>query len=596
MTMFLRTRRGRFTAGIALACAALLATGVGSAAAKGGTAKPPANPAPFIVPPHPAVAGPAFSVNIFDIHQFDTTGFIQAADVDGSVCGGAVPAAQFGGHVTVNGIKVTVPCNSIVQMPANTLTWVQAVDLTTHPDLTIGKAYPSFEAHVVGNTTGDVHTAGLVYLSQQGANSGQGIITSIDYATGRIHVGSKAGGVDKVVLEINDPNGRFGRTQSPDNRFSVDDQNPTIHAGTGYPMCVPRTTTDPTVAGNADDPLCPQKNRPKPVNGTCRDFVQAGVVPLPTGGNLSPPAAGAVYCGHYVAKSVTDATRVATDPDPRQQAPFEVGDYITYAGTLIKGTGAAGLAGADYISVHTIDASVGIFTQPGTQPAYVAIGDFRVGSADPPAPGAVATAITGVREETTNRLVLEAETSDVVTPVDIYFNDVNPATGVVTPRWVTPNAMTGENNGPVVITGVAPAADTVVGGGIDTQFVAVNETRARLRATKAPLAILTSPTRTVSVTQRTLCLPSLSVMPPGSAYPAGQQNLEMGKANTPDCRTSQPAANGLFAGYYTAPTFEYVFPENIVQGDPVVPNDFWSLGFLVNGEGPGTGPLSPTPW
>jgi hypothetical protein len=41
----------------------------------------------------------------------------------------------------------------------------------------------------------------------------------------------------------------IGRAQSPDARFSVDDQNPTVHAGTGYPMCVPRT--DPATA---DDP------------------------------------------------------------------------------------------------------------------------------------------------------------------------------------------------------------------------------------------------------------------------------------------------------------------------------------------------------
>ena len=45
-------------------------------------------------------------------------------------------------------------------------------------------------------------------------------------------------GITKV--QINDPFGRFWRAQSPDARFSVDDQNPTIHSGTGYPVCVPR--------------------------------------------------------------------------------------------------------------------------------------------------------------------------------------------------------------------------------------------------------------------------------------------------------------------------------------------------------------------
>jgi hypothetical protein len=55
-------------------------------------------------------------------------------------------------------------------------------------------------------------------------------------------------------------------------------------------------------------------------------------------------------------------------------------------------------------------------------------------------------------------------------------------------------------------------------------------------------------------------------------------------------------ANGLHAGQYTAPVFEYIFPENVQPGDPTVPNDLWDLGFLMNGEGTGTGRLTPSPW
>lgn len=66
-----------------------------------------------------------------------------------------------------------------------------------------------------------------------------------------------------------------------------------------------------------------------------------------------------------------------------------------------------------------------------------------------------------------------------------------------------------------------------------------------------------------------------------------------------------PVANGLIAGQYLAPVFEYIFPEGTKPGDLVVPNDFWHLPFLVNGEGDGTGSglpgdgpkgLLPTPW
>ena len=56
-------------------------------------------------------------------------------------------------------------------------------------------------------------------------------------------------------------------------------------------------------------------------------------------------------------------------------------------------------------------------------------------------------------------------------------------------------------------------------------------------------------------------------------------------------------ANGLEAGQYIAPVFEYIFPENVKPGDPIVPNDLWHLPFLRNGEGAGgVGPLTPAPW
>ena len=63
-----------------------------------------------------------------------------------------------------------------------------------------------------------------------------------------------------------------------------------------------------------------------------------------------------------------------------------------------------------------------------------------------------------------------------------------------------------------------------------------------------------------------------------------------------DCLKRAPAANGLYSGQYMAPNFNFIFPENLIPGDPIVPNNFWSLGFLVNGEGPGTGGLVPAPW
>jgi len=435
--------------------------------------------------------------------------------------------------------------------------------------------------HAIGNIVGFRRIAGLLYASQQSLNASTGVITGIDYATGDLKVDT-GDAANPAIVQINDPKGRFGRAQSPDPRFSVDDANPTIHAATGYPMCVPRT--DPTVAGG-DDPLCPQANRPKPsATGQCRNFSVSGIAP-PVSGELTPAPAGQAYCSEFVMKSVADPSRTTTDPDPRQQAPFEVGDSITFSGTLVPATATA----AEYISAHTIEANIGIYTMPGTQPSYLGIGDFGVGTADPNR-----VSINGLAVETQDRIFLEAETTDVKTPVDIYMMDVDPVTGAVRNRWATPFEMTGEQNGPLQANGLP------VGGGITTQQTGAQPQRARLRATKAPIGLLSQPTRTVRVAVRSLCVPQAPVNDPVTGAPV----LTALDACLNKSDSTNQVANGLEAGQYFAPTFEYIFPENVKPGDLLVPFDFWHLPFIAKGEGagtpstigPGVGPLEPPPW
>jgi hypothetical protein len=192
------------------------------------------------------------------------------------------------------------------------------------------------------------------------------------------------------MIQINDPKidglkdgagnpipatGRFSAGQSPDPRLSVDQANPTIHAGTGYPMCIPRTGDNATDVGGAD-PLCPQQNRPKPVTGHCPNFTDAAVVPLPASGDITQPAAAQAFCPEFVMPAPPQDTTTATPgPDARQQAPFEVGDFVNYAGTLVHSAD-----GPDIVSAHTIEANVGIYTKPRSKPSYVA----RHPAASPP--------------------------------------------------------------------------------------------------------------------------------------------------------------------------------------------------------------------
>src|SRR5207253_5275218 len=141
---------------------------------------------------------------------------------------------------------------------------------------------------------------------------------------------------------------------------------------------------------------------------------------------------------------------------------------------------------------------------------------------------------------------------------------VDPSTGAQTNRWVTPFEMTGECD-PLALTPNCFGAS----GGITTQNVGPQPQRARIRATKAPIGLLSQPTRTLRVMVRSLCVPT-----PTASQTVVDSCLQNASKVT--------VANGLIAGQYVAPVFEFIFPENIRPGDPIVPNDLWHLPFVRN--------------
>ncbi|MFX8805414.1 hypothetical protein ABTM67_19725, partial [Acinetobacter baumannii] len=67
-------------------------------------------------------------------HGFAVTGLIQDAGVsDGSSGAPAsncpdLPTSQQGGFVVLNGLRIVIPCNTILQMPAATLSWAEMLD------------------------------------------------------------------------------------------------------------------------------------------------------------------------------------------------------------------------------------------------------------------------------------------------------------------------------------------------------------------------------------------------------------------------------------------------------------------------------------
>ncbi|HET9555391.1 MAG TPA: hypothetical protein VFP50_20670 [Anaeromyxobacteraceae bacterium] len=503
---------------------------------------------------------------------FDVVGILQEAtfgDCPGA-CGGADALA--GGTLTVNGQLVIVPRNTVVLLPATAMTWKELFDHAPAPYLGLGQTglalgdgngttvpppFGGYEVHVEGNRVNGVNVAGLVSISQHSLMTGQGFVSFIDYVTGELRVGGIIGdpncqqGVVNPAcsgqrVKLNDPIGRFGRAWSPDARFTIDEENPTVRAATGFPMCVPRT--DP--GAGAGDALCPQTNRPLDPQGRPQTI-------------FTMPAPGP-----------------GVKPDAGLMAPFQVGDYVTYSGILAR-DGAAPTAGlpvlpwnvlpplgvlaspavsplvapltnvgtaaapATLVAAYSMVANASIFTFAGTNPAYVAL--------DVTLLGVGGIAIPGFPQEASTRTRFEGFSTDPTRTISIWGVDVDPCTGV-----------TSDRNWGSSLVDPGPPTGAVLG-------------RWRFRP---PSNVLTMPTAGVFLPATREVRASIT----GYAY----------GAVTP---------GGLVAGQYHAPISSYIFPEPLQPGNPPIALTFNEFPFLMNGSGPWPGAggaivgrLTPTPW
>jgi uncharacterized protein (TIGR03382 family) len=321
---------------------------------------------------------------------FTLVGYIDAIELDDP----ADPLS--GGTITANGIRVVIPRNTIVKMPAS---WLSMTDLFATAPLPYGLAgngqsglahgdtpppLASYEVQILGNQVGPLYVAGLVSISQELFNLSQVTINCIDHARGDLRVGGAAGDCGSGArVRLADPAGRHGRTSSHDARFTSDSENPNIRSITGYPMCLPRT--DPAIGPDA---LCPQSNRPSALGA----FLTRWTMGLTAG---------------------TDAT---------QQAPFEVGDQVSVSGTLAE----------DDLGVYTeawsVVANLGIETRPGVDPAYVVVDELIFGTGGTPIPGILQDAVLS--------MVALGYTTDPSRLVDAYAIDTDPVTGAEGARLI----------------------------------------------------------------------------------------------------------------------------------------------------------------
>ena len=436
---------------------------------------------------------------------FEMTGFIQSATLGAEKFAGD---PFRGGTITVNNHKVTVPRNTIFQMPATSLTWGElftlapasykalgqtGLALNDGGKLADGTAVPKpdfpFEVFVQGNRVGDDYIAALLFISPLSLQQHQGFISAIDYAQGELVVGG-------VRVRLNDPVGRYGRAMTHDPRLTIDEDNPTVKSETGYPMCIPRTRVDQ----NVDDPLCPQGNRP------------AGKTVFTMGTPAAPTDAERL-----------DPSKRAVALDPWRAAPFAVGDYVTVRGPIVKD------AAGQYISATAVDANVGIFTAPGTLPAYVAIDVVLMGTGP--------LSDVTLAQEGAKRTRVEGFTTDITAPVIVAPVDVNACTGEGLDRFPYWN---------VQAIDPGPPNGAVAG-------------RWRFRP-GAPL----------------FDLKGFPFLPPTREVHVISIN---GAVQT---------MNNVSAGEYTAPNFEFILPENRGIGSPIVAGNFDAMPFLTQGSGPRT--------
>ncbi len=218
---------------------------------------------PVLLPPFIPVQPP--NPFLQAVSPFAVIGFIQSATVDN-------PSDVFsGGTVVVNGIKITVPRNTLFQMPASTMTWQEvfsnapsaykAINQTGLALSDTPKPLTTYEVNVQGNRVGDQYIAGLLFISNQSVNTGQGFINFIDYAKGEMWVGQTLRAQTGARVRLNTAKGRYGKTDpNADYRFTADEDNPTISARTGFPMCLPRV--DPAFRQRLFMPAVESASRP----------------------------------------------------------------------------------------------------------------------------------------------------------------------------------------------------------------------------------------------------------------------------------------------------------------------------------------------
>lgn len=286
-------------------------------------------------------------------------------------------------RMRVRGIDVILPRHLLITMPGQYLT---ANDIFRGPNggavqaqsglalADVPRPAVAFEAELAGNIVEGQYRAGIARISQGALHIGGGFIQDFVPGTGDMLVGA-LGGTQGARVRLNDPDGQYGPAPVPplDRRFKLDPDNSPVHARTGFPVCVP---------GNAT--RCPPDNRPAGPLGnrfTCRGPVEA---------EGSAPVHG--IC------------------DPNRPIPLRKGDYVSYVGALVPDG-----AGGFIVAAHGLEAEIGVYTSPRTEPVYVYV--------EMSLQGTLGEKFVDIPQEETTRVRVVGFTTDPTRQVEIALVD-----------------------------------------------------------------------------------------------------------------------------------------------------------------------------
>ncbi|MBK8570471.1 MAG: hypothetical protein IPN81_11280 [Nitrosomonadales bacterium] len=114
------------------------------------------------------------------------------------------------------------------------------------------------------------------------------------------------------------------------------------------------------------------------------------------------------------------------DCDPKVPAPLQIGDYISFAGMLTEDSPGASTF---FHAAHSIKSMTGIYTSPGSNPAYVNIEVAILGTLGEP--------FKDVPQEETSRFRIVGFTTDASRRVNVFLLDVKKDVEGVQERLLT---------------------------------------------------------------------------------------------------------------------------------------------------------------